>query len=272
MDAILDAAMLRFFKNDLCGNRVTNAAGEVLYEDEKAAFVSRERTNWEMACPPPRVDQRGEKWDLIRREDKRTFMVTTSTFVEGGETLQIHHIVDASLYMNLMQDMSNYSKAMREEKEHDGLTGLYNKGKLMELKRTLFRAQDSITVFNMDVNNLKTMNDTFGHEAGDRLICKAAESLRAIEARNVMAFRVGGDEFMVVALHLSPEQAEALRKNWEEGLSRLNQRQDDIECVIACGMAYGEKGYDLEAVLALADQRMYANKMAMKRERGERMR
>lgn len=272
MNIDLDAAMLRFFKDDLRGNRVTNAAGEVLYEDDKSSFVSRERTNWSSACPPPRVNQRGEMWDLICRGDRRTYMVTTSTIVENGETLQIHHIEDASIYMSLVQDITDYSKIMREEKEHDSLTGLYNKGKFMELKRTLFRAQDSITVFNMDVNNLKTMNDTFGHEAGDRLLRKAAESLRAIEARNVLPFRVGGDEFIVVALHLSLDRAEELRQTWEAGLAQLNQRQDGIECVIACGMAHAEKGYDLDAVQAMADQRMYEDKKAKKLERGEPMR
>ncbi len=168
------------------------------------------------------------------------------------------------MYMELYRDMTDYSKALKAEKDHDGLTGLYNKGKFMELKKTLFRAQDTIAVFNMDVNNLKRMNDTYGHEAGDRLIKKAAESLRLIEARNVMPFRVGGDEFVVVALHLRRPEAEALRRKWAEGLEELNRMGDGIECVIACGAAYGERGYDLESLLAEADRRMYEDKQALK--------
>lgn len=264
MSINLDEAMRCFFKNDLGGNRVTNAAGEVLYEDDRSAFVSRETTNWAVACPPPREGQRGELWDLLRRENKSTYMVTTSTITVDSEMLQIHHIVDASLYMNLVQDVTDYSRTMREEKEHDGLTGLYNKGKFMELKRTLFQSLDRIAVFNMDVNNLKHMNDTYGHEAGDGLILKAAESLRRIQARNVMPFRVGGDEFILVAIHVSREEAEQLRRKWEDGLAELNRKPDGINCVIACGMACGEKGYDLEAVLAEADQRMYEDKKAKK--------
>ena len=260
----LDAALLRFFKSDIGGNRVIDLSGRVLYEDEKAAFVSRERTNWDIACPPPREGQRGERWDLIRRSDRRTYMVTTSTIVEDGEPVQIHHIVDASLYIDLLQDVTDYSRTMREEKDHDGLTGLYNKGKFMELKRTLLGAQDAIAVFNMDVNNLKTLNDSLGHDAGDELIRKAAESLHRIEARNVLAFRVGGDEFIAVALHMSLEEAERLRRTWEEGLAELNRQPDGIECIVACGMAYGERGYDLEALLALADRRMYEDKKAKK--------
>ena len=117
----------------------------------------------------------------------------------------------------------------------------------------------------MDVNNLKHMNDTYGHEAGDSLIKKAAESLRKIEARNVLTFRVGGDEFMAVGLHMSLEEAEALLKAWEAGLKELNRQDDGIQCVIACGMAFGEGDFDLEALFKQADERMYEDKKAKKR-------
>lgn len=257
-------AMLDFFMNDLGGNRVTDAKGNVLYEDEKAAFVSREETNWRYACPPPREGQRGEIWDLLRRDSKTTYMVITSTFTQGRDMLQIHHLIDASFYMNLVRDITDFSRTLQAEKEHDRLTGLYNQGKFMALKESLFRGQDSIAVFNMDVNNLKQINDSCGHEAGNALILKAAESLRRIEARNVMGFRVGGDEFIVVALHVSREEADKLLHRWREGLDALNREPDGIFCVVACGMAYAEAGYVLEEVLARADSLMYEDKKARK--------
>ena len=264
MDARIARAMFRFFRDDIGGNRITDAEGNLLYEDKKASFVSREKTNWAVACPPPREGQRGETWDLLRHQSKKTYMVVTSTVTVGGETMQLHHLVDASLYMDLVQDMTDYSRELRHEKDHDGLTGLYNKGKFMQLKRYLFKGQDAIAIFNMDVNNLKYLNDTFGHDAGDQLIRKAAESLRRVESRNVLPFRVGGDEFMLIALHVTREEAEALRARWEAGLEELNQKDDGIHCVIACGMAYGEKDYDLEALLSQADERMYEDKKAKK--------
>ena len=264
-----DDILLRFFRDDMGGVMIVNEKGEALYKDERADEVLRDARHWDIACPPPRADQRGEVWDLPSVSGGRSYTVVTSTFVEDSGTIQVHHFADNSVYMALFRDISDYSRALKAEKERDDLTGLYNKGKLMELKRTLLGHLDAIDVFNMDVNNLKHMNDTYGHEAGDRLIRKAAESLRRIEARNVMAFRVGGDEFLVVALHVSPAEAEALRRTWEDGLAELNRRDDGVECVVACGMACGERGYDLEAVLALADQRMYEDKKAKKRGAGD---
>lgn len=265
----IDDVLLRFFRDDVGGILIVNDRGETLYRDSRAEAILRATPHWEAACPPPRADQRGEVWDLPGGRGGKPHMVVSSTFVDGDEVLQAHHFSDNSVYMALFRDINDYSRELKAEKERDELTGLYNKGKLMELKRGLFSRQEVIAVYNMDLNYLKRTNDTLGHEAGDQLLRKAAESLRNIEARNVMAFRVGGDEFVVVALHLSRQEAEALKQTWEDGLAQLNQRDDGVTCVVACGMAYGEKGYDLEAVMAEADARMYEDKRAKKLAAGD---
>ena len=93
---------------------------------------------------------------------------------------------------------------------------------------------------------------------------KAAESLKRIEARNIIPFRVGGDEFIVIAIHVSREEAERIGQRWRDGLAELNRAADNLPCVIACGFAFGEKEDDLEDVLKLADKRMYEKKQQMK--------
>ena len=260
----MDEYILRFYKEDIGGLLITDDGGRTLYEDEKTAFVRQEKTNWKIACPPPGVGQEVEVWDLLRPACAKTYMVVTATYEKDGGLIQMHHMMDTSLYTELYRDMSDYSKTLKEERDHDDLTGLLNKGKFLEMKQGLFRNQDSIAVFNMDLNFLKHMNDTYGHEAGDQLIRKAAASLKKIAARNVIPFRVGGDEFMVVALHVDRAGAEKLKADWEQGLEELNRQDGGIPCVIACGLAFGEKDYDLDQVMALADQRMYEDKKAKK--------
>ena len=259
-----DELILRFFKEDIGGILITGENGAVLYEDEKTAFIQREKTNWESACPAPAPGQKSERWDLVRSGSGKTYLVTTSTFTDGEGMKQIHQLTDTSDYTALYRHMSDYSRMLRNEKEYDSLTGLYNRSKFTEMKRSLFRNQDAIAVLNLDVNNLKQVNDSLGHEAGDRLIRKAAESLKRIEARNVIPFRIGGDEFVVAALHVNREEAEQIRQAWGKALEELNREEDGIPCTVACGFAFGEKGYDLETVLAEADRAMYENKRKMK--------
>lgn len=264
-ETYLNSVILSFFRDDIGGILITNEAGEIIYEDELTSFVQREKTNWKAACPPPREGQRREIWDLLNSEDKKTYMVITSSFTDEEGIKQIHHLVNTSLYMDLYRDISEYSKVLKTKKDYDDLTGLYNKGKFNEMKRTLFGKMQTLAVFNMDVNNLKQMNDNYGHEAGDRLIRKAAESLKRIEARNIIPFRVGGDEFIVVAIHVDRDAAEKIRKDWEEGLAELNRKDDDIYCEIACGFAFGEKGFNMDEVFAEADRRMYEDKKEKKK-------
>ncbi len=155
------------------------------------------------------------------------------------------------------------------ESEHDQLTGLYNKGKYMSMMEDFFPACKRLAVYNMDVNYLKRTNDTYGHEMGDALIVKAAKSLLAVERENVRGFRMGGDEFMLMAWDLSEEEAAQVKKDWEDALAELNDVPNDLECVIACGLAYGEGDFELKNILRIADERMYENKKAIKKARGD---
>ena len=241
----------------------------VIYEDQQTSFVQREKTNWKAACPLPREGQKREIWDLLNSETKKTYMVITSTFTDEEGTKQIHHLVNTSLYMDLYRGITEYSKILRNKKDYDDLTGLYNRGKFNEMKRTLFSRMETVAVFNMDVNNLKQMNDSCGHDAGDRLLRKAAESLKRIEARNIIPFRIGGDEFVVVAIHVNREGAEKILKEWEEGLAELNRKDSETCCEIACGFAFGEKGFDLDEVFFFFFWLMYEDKKAKKQRAGQ---
>lgn len=151
------------------------------------------------------------------------------------------------------------------ESEHDGLTGLFNKGKYLTMAEEVYPKLDSIAYFNFDVNNLKKINDTMGHEAGDKLIIKAADSIRKVTNNQVHAFRMGGDEFLMVACDVSESEANKLMERWEQELGRLNTLDDDIDCVVAVGMVYGTKPYDLSEISKKADELMYEDKKKKKK-------
>lgn len=151
------------------------------------------------------------------------------------------------------------------DSEHDHLTGLYNKGKYMAMVGEDYLDRDSIAIFNFDVNNLKVMNDNYGHEAGDKLLIKAANSIRKITNNRVHGYRMGGDEFLLVACDVSEQEIQTLQERWEKELERLNTFDDGINCVVALGVAYGEKGYDFTELMKTADARMYEDKKRKKK-------
>lgn len=146
------------------------------------------------------------------------------------------------------------------ENEHDRLTGLYNKGKYLEMTEHIFPNVDSIAIFNFDVNDLKVMNDTYGHEAGDRLLIKAADSIRKVINNNTFGFRMGGDEYLMVSINIEKNEVDKICKRWEEELARLNESEDGINCVIAVGVVYAKAPYDFNELTKEADALMYEDK------------
>ena len=119
-------------------------------------------------------------------------------------------------------------------------------------------------MFNFDVNNLKFINDNYGHEMGDQLIIRAAKSLEAVSSDKVMGFRMGGDEYVMVAVNISRQEAEELRDNWLSALNDLNRGSSGLFCAMACGMAFGMGSYDYEKLYADADDMMYSHKKELK--------
>ncbi len=172
--------------------------------------------------------------------------------------LSINSIVSLFIENSILRDKILF------ESEHDKLTGLYNKRKYFSLRKTNFSDTSSMAVFNFDVNNLKHINDNYGHEYGDKLIVMAAESIKAVLSENVLGFRMGGDEFVVTALNITEEETENILKEWKASLDKLNDMNDHMFCSMACGMAFGNGSSDHDELYEKADKLMYENKKKLK--------
>jgi diguanylate cyclase (GGDEF)-like protein len=153
-------------------------------------------------------------------------------------------------------------RAQRRELESaadtDPLTGLRNRRRLLEdLERRTARASSAPAVLALfDLNGFKNYNDTFGHLAGDALLRRLSGRLQTAVASSGCAYRLGGDEFCVLA---DAENADELQRAAQAALREQGEGFD----VTA---AYGAVAIPSEAVTAtealrLADQRMYAAKL-----------
>jgi diguanylate cyclase (GGDEF)-like protein/PAS domain S-box-containing protein len=147
---------------------------------------------------------------------------------------------------------------------HDALTGLVNRRLLLEnLEQAVQRAKrsgrDGAVLF-FDLNNFKHVNDTCGHDAGDRLLKLVADRLRAGTRTGETVARLGGDEFVVVLEELSedrqPEEIiERLRQTIGEAAEVLEQ---PFHPTASVGMArFPQDGTSPEELLRVADFQMY---------------
>ena len=142
---------------------------------------------------------------------------------------------------------------------YDYLTGLLNRRacgeKLEEIKKENL---PDYCIVQLDINGLKETNDTKGHEAGDELIIGTVECLRKSFENTDLIYRIGGDEFCVIAKSTADRTEECLKKMEITGSKWKGKYVDGIS--VSYGIASGEEFDDIDSVLRAADQRMYAFK------------
>jgi len=170
---------------------------------------------------------------------------------------------DVTLQMEATQQLQHLAS-------HDALTGLANRALLMaQLAQSLHRAQRSgttVAVLYFDLDNFKLVNDTFGHDAGDRLLMVVADRLRSLARSGETVARLGGDEFVVVLEQISPDRQPA------EVMQRLIARLGESTDVVGTGYhpsasvgmsLFPQDGHTAEEMLKSADFNMYIAKHEM---------
>jgi diguanylate cyclase (GGDEF)-like protein len=153
----------------------------------------------------------------------------------------------------------------RVESSMDGLTGAYRRDAgILELEHEIARAHrtgDGFVLAFVDVNNLKVRNDLHGHIAGDRLLRKIADTLRANVRSYDLVVRYGGDEFVCGFPALDVNDA-------AERFARINEDlASSDEASVAFGLAELERDDSLTDLITRADALMYANRYQRTRER-----
>ncbi len=143
----------------------------------------------------------------------------------------------------------------------DALTGLYNRGFFeAELKRLQGSRQYPISVLLADVDNLKRVNDTYGHAAGDALLKRAAQALRSIARAEDLIARIGGDEFALLLPQTDEVTAQAVVQRLSAEVERSNHKVPDIPLALSVGVSTCSDSCQLQEVLTEADLRMYQKK------------
>lgn len=150
-------------------------------------------------------------------------------------------------------------------KETDAGTRVFNKNKYEEMVAEYYPEIENAAVAFWDLNNLKYINDKYGHAMGDKVIEKLSAVLNSYSDDRCRVYRVGGDEFLMIIdnpVQNETEQiVEAVRKELE-----ANKVDDRIKVSSAAGFAVG-KGKDILEVVKIADARMYENKKLSKENR-----
>ena len=156
-------------------------------------------------------------------------------------------------------------KDMHDTYSRDRATGVFNRNKCNEVIRFRNDAKSTIIVF--DVNNLKYINDTFGHEDGDTVLKVFAGIMRScIPAGNFLG-RSGGDEFIAIIHNDDENRIEHIIEDINcqiDEYNRTNNKEYKLSVASGYALSTETENKTYREMLRLADKRMYENKRAMK--------
>jgi diguanylate cyclase (GGDEF)-like protein len=155
---------------------------------------------------------------------------------------------------------------VRQLAESDPLTGLANYRRLVEALDTeikrFSRSRSPFAIVLLDLDHLKTINDTRGHLVGSRALCRLADILRLHSREIDLAARYGGDEFVLVLPETSTQSALLVARRISE---RLRNESEDPPLSVSTGIAmYPFDGTTLDELLIAADRALYRDKSAPK--------
>ena len=162
----------------------------------------------------------------------------------------------ARAYNHMYRKFRNHLEHLNYKASHDELTGVYN--------RTGYELLVSALDFNktyillVDVDNFKNVNDTYGHDTGDKILIKIVQTLKDNFRSNDYICRIGGDEFVVFMVHSEPEMKELLSAKIEQINKTLADTSDGLPPIsISVGVAFGTCIGVEENIIEKADQALY---------------
>ncbi|HSL58167.1 MAG TPA: PAS domain S-box protein [Acidimicrobiales bacterium] len=174
---------------------------------------------------------------------------------DTGRIVEIHGVARD------VQDRKDAEDALAHLATHDALTGLPNRSLLMRRLSDVVAAPvpGRTAVLFLDLDRFKPVNDHYGHETGDELLCAVAERLNARLRPGDTVARVGGDEFVIVATDMvGDDDPRTLATRLEADLREpFELRAATVSIDVSIGIAEIDERHSVEELMAAADQDMY---------------
>jgi len=223
-------------------------------------------------CPLERIVANGEEW------------VESESFKEFSNGKKIPCIVTATPYRNSnnevigiiedfkdISDRKEFEQQLKKQARTDPLTGLMNRRGFIhsaeKMLRLAKRQKNILFLLFADLDNMKHINDEFGHEKGDLALQETAKLLMNTYRETDIIGRLGGDEFAVLLFDVSVKEKENIVDRFQENLSHWRKNSDEtfsLSLSIGVVQSHPEKEEDMESLLHLADQAMYKIKRQRK--------
>ena len=167
-------------------------------------------------------------------------------------------------YNDILHENRKKHQELTHEALHDGLTGLYNRNAYNMFMENIDTAHIALMI--IDVDKFKVVNDTYGHDVGDRVLIRVAELLMSNFRSVDIVCRFGGDEFIVVMTRVSAGMAQLVRNKIAHMNELLQNPTDDLpKTSLSVGAAFSDNEQSTGDLFKDADTALYSVKNGPRR-------
>ncbi|STX28828.1 regulatory protein (GGDEF domain) [Legionella beliardensis] len=198
---------------------------------------------------------KGQLCRILYLENKSTTHIFTPNHLDGLQLL-------SAQAMTSLENAKLYYQAT-----HDPLTGLANRNMLYEIfqqtAKQITRSQDKLALLFLDLDYFKVINDTLGHDNGDKLLMHVAKTFNTILREGDVAARLGGDEFAIMLANINTKEqiTRIVERIFQELVKPVCIDEHLVQITFSMGISIcPEQGNDVEKLLKLADTALYQAK------------
>lgn len=180
--------------------------------------------------------------------------------------INVNGLLEFTAIIRDIADRVHLMDLLQKEAETDPLTGLPNRRTFMESAENMFRTSETVSLYMIDIDHFKTLNDTYGHDIGDEVLRALAEVGRVHTCKTDVFARLGGDEFAALLPGKDLEHACSMAENLRTAIEQQNfvykwPKDQAIPFTVTIGVATRAPGEaEVTDVLKRADQALYKAK------------
>lgn len=240
-------------------------------QDAGMPYISFDRTEL-LPSMAERADEPQAFYVHLLHQRESTYGYTVMQF-QDGETpsmFYLHWNIIISIALRNLADQFKLRRLYEERHRSsitDALTGLYNRRGFEEQLEpqwaALCREQQTVCFATLDLDNLKPINDTYGHQSGDEALCAIAAGIRAAIMPGAIPARTGGDEYLVFLPNCDQAGAAAFKAAFEQYLAQRNREAGvrfSVGASVGARVIRLEAGITVEQCINESDKMMYQEK------------